>query len=246
MLVSIITPNYNSEKFIRQTIESVMAQTYTEWELIIVDDFSTDNSLDIIQSYQVKDSRIKLHKNNKNLGIAKTRNNGIEIAKGRFIAFLDSDDLWDYNKLEKQIKFMLDNNYALTYSYYRRINECGKFMKNVSSIPEIINYSQLIKRNWIGCLTGIYDTKHTGKVFIPDLKKSEDFALWLKIIKKTKKAHCFTEVLASYRLRKKSMSSNKLDLIKYNWLLYRNIENLSFVKSFSILFNYLFVKAFRI
>lgn len=246
MLVSIITPNYNSERFIRETIESVLSQTYKEWELIIVDDCSTDNSLNIIKNYAANDERIKLQINETNSGTATTRNNAIKFAKGRFIAFLDSDDLWDNNKLEKQINFMLANNYALTYSYYRQIDEEGKFLKNVNSIPLKIDYSSLIKRNWIGCLTGMYDTKIIGKVYVPDLKKRQDFALWLKIIKQTKHAYCFPEMLASYRLRKESMSSNKFGLIKYNWMLYREIEKISILKASLILCNYFLIKIFKL
>ncbi len=225
-LVSIITPSYKSEKFIKRTIESVLNQTYTNWEMIIIDDCSPDNSNKIIEEYTKKDKRIKLIKLKKNSGPAIARNKGIELAEGRFIAFLDADDQWLPQKLEKQISFMKKENIPLTYSSYYIVDEedkpLGKYI-----VEPTITYKELLKRNMIGCLTGIYDTKKLGKVYMPNILKRQDHALWLKILKEIKETKGILEPLAIYRMRKNSVSSNKLISARYQWKLYRDIENLS-------------------
>lgn len=230
-LVSIITPSYNSERFISQTIESVLAQTYQNWEMIIVDDVSLDNANKIIEEYVKKDSRIKLIKLEKNGGPAIARNKAIEVARGRYIAFLDADDIWYENKLEKQIEFMNEKKLALTYSSYDLIdeeeNELGSFMTK-----DRVTYCDLLKTNSIGCLTAIYDIKKLGKVFMPNIIKRQDYGLWLKILKKIDYIEGISEPLAKYRIMKNSVSSNKLVAAKYVWKLFREVENLGIFKSF--------------
>jgi glycosyltransferase involved in cell wall biosynthesis len=229
-LVSIITPSYKSENFIAQTIDSVLAQTYQNWEMIIVDDVSPDNSNEIIENYCQKDSRIKLIKLENNSGPAVARNRAIEIAQGRYIAFLDADDLWCPQKLEKQIEFMNEENLALTYSSYDLMdedeNDLGSFITKGK-----ITYSDLLKTNSIGCLTAIYDTQKLGKVLMPNIIKRQDYGLWLKILKKIGTTRGILEPLAKYRIMKNSVSSNKLVAAKYVWKLFREFENLNIFQS---------------
>jgi glycosyltransferase involved in cell wall biosynthesis len=243
-LVSIITPSYNSSKFISQTIESVLAQTYQDWEMIIVDDASPDNSNKIIEKYIQKDTRIKLIKLKKNSGPAVARNTAIEEASGRFIAFLDADDLWLPEKLEKQINFMERNNYFLTYSSYNLISENNKNLNKTIIAPKKINYHMLLKSNKIGCLTAIYNAEELGKIYMPLINKRQDYGLWLKILKKIDYAYGIEEVLATYRILNNSISSNKINLLKYNYRLFREHEKLSVQKSIYYLLNNIFYKLF--
>ncbi|MBE7629133.1 glycosyltransferase family 2 protein [Tenacibaculum piscium] len=231
--VSIITPSYNSSTFIKQTIESVLNQTYENWEMIIVDDMSTDNSVEIIESYIEKSpkDKIRLIQNKTNSGPALTRNEAIKNAKGRYIAFLDSDDLWIPQKLEKQLHFMQTNNYPFTCTYYNHMDEDGKYLATIDNIPQKSSYNSSLTLNRVGCLTAIYDADYFGKVYMDNIAKRQDYALWLNLLKKTDYVYCLPEVLADYRIRKNSVSSNKMKLIKYHWFIYYNNEKLGILKS---------------
>lgn len=231
VIVSIVTPSYNSSKFISQTIESVLNQTFKEWELIVVDDHSLDGSNRIIEDYIHKDSRIKLITLKKNSGPAIARNYGIEEAKGRYIAFLDSDDLWHPEKLSKQLSFMQEHDIALSYTAYHRIEEERGEIIDLINVPTNVDYSELLKQNIIGCLTAMYDTQKIGKVTMPDILKRQDFALWLNILKNVPSAYGLDEPLAYYRVRNSSVSSNKILASKYNWKLYREVEKLPLHKA---------------
>jgi teichuronic acid biosynthesis glycosyltransferase TuaG len=220
--VSIITPVFNSANFIAATIQSVLNQTYPHWEMILVDDVSNDNSVKIIQSFS--DSRIKLIQLTKNSGPAVARNKAIAAATGRFIAFIDSDDLWLPEKLDKQLQFMLSKKAAVTHTAYEVIDIKGIPTGKIIHAPEILSYNQLLNYNYIGCLTGIYDTEQTGKVFMPEIPKRQDYGLWLAILRKGFKAYYLDEVLAKYRTGRQSVSSNKFETAKYNWQILRNIE----------------------
>lgn len=226
VLVSIITPSYKSAKFISQTIESVLAQTYQNWEMIIVDDFSNDNSNEIIEGYIKENSRISLIKLEKNSGPAVARNRAIEEAKGRYVAFLDADDLWLPQKLEKQLTFMYENDVAFTYSSYETMSENGVRIKKGMYTPLKITYKDLLKSNHIGCLTAIYDVEKVGKVFMPQINKRQDYGLWLKILRKTGFAYGLKEPLAVYRIVSNSVSSNKFKLLKYHYRLFTEFENI--------------------
>lgn len=229
--ISIITPSFNSEKFIAKTIESVLDQTYKDWEMIIVDDNSTDNSIDLINSYMQKDERIKCSALEKNSGPAVARNHAVKEAKGRYIAFLDSDDLWTPDKLSKQISFMQEHDIALSYTGYYQIEEkSGEVIEQIH-VPKKVDYSELLKQNIIGCLTAIYDTEKIGKVYMPNIRKRQDFGLWLKILKRVPYAYGIDEPLAYYRVRTTSVSSNKIHASKYNWKLYREVEKLPIHKA---------------
>lgn len=230
MSVTIIMPSYNSEKFIIESVESVLVQTYSNWELIIVDDCSPDDSNKIITKYVDNDSRIKLIKLQKNSGPAVARNTAIEAANGRYIAFLDSDDVWLPNKLETQINFMHDNDLAFTYSSYRLVGEDNEHL-GVFITKDKISYFDMLKTCSVGCLTAIYDTEKIGKQYMPLILKRQDYGLWLKILKLIGKTRGILEPLATYRIRKNSVSSNKVKAAKYQWKIYREIEKLSFLKS---------------
>lgn len=230
-LVSVITPLYNSSAFIAETIESVKNQTYADWEMIIVNDQSTDNSLDIASTYAQYDTRIKIIQLPENSGPAVARNKGINAARGRYIAFLDSDDRWLPEKLEIQIAFMRSSNAAFTHTYYRKITEDGTPTGHTVTPKAQLSYSDLLKSNQIGCLTAVYDTCALGKCFMPSIRKRQDYGLWLRLLKITPFAHVVPQVLATYRVRNQSVSSYKMGLLKYNWTLFRNIEKLSRTKS---------------
>jgi len=241
-LVSIVTPSYKSARFISQTIESVLVQTYQNWEMIIVDDCSPDNANEIIEKYTKKDSRIKLIKLEKNIGPANARNEGIKQARGKYIAFLDSDDIWLPTKLEKQIKFMQENDLVVACSSYYTIDEDGKKI-NTRVVKEFFSYSDMLKSNHIGNLTGIYDCEKLGKIYMDDVGH-EDYTLWLKVMKKVDKTKAIIEPLAEYRVFKNSLSGNKIKSAKWTWHIYRNIIGLNILKSSYYFINYI-VNALR-
>lgn len=238
-LVSIITPLYNSEQYIERTIQSVLNQTYENWELLIVDDCSTDNGYKIVQELADKDNRIKLFKNEKNSGAAIARNKGIKAAQGKYIAFLDSDDQWHKDKLKIQVEFMESKNVGFTFTYYNHINEEGKTISQTINLPKKVDYKSTMKNNKIGCLTAMYNQEMFGKLYMRNLRKRQDYTLWLKILKKTKYAYCIPEDLATYTVREGSISSNKFSLVKYHWHIYKKIENQSFLKSLYYLSYYI-------
>ncbi len=230
-LVSIIMPNYNSGRFIENSLASILAQTYENWELIIIDDCSLDNSNKIIEEYIQRSEKIKLISLKSNMGPAIARNKGIEQAKGRYIAFLDSDDLWMPEKLSKQLNFMQKHNISLSFtSYYHMEEESEKIINQVHALDKV-DYDELLKKNIIGCFTAIYDTEKLGKVYMPDIQKRQDYALWLAILKKIPYAYGLDEMLGYYRVRSNSVSSNKILSSKYNWKLYREIEKLPLYKA---------------
>lgn len=227
-LVSIIMPAYNAEKYILQSIKSVLKQSYQNWELLITDDHSDDSTQQIIKDYSLKDKRIKLFINKVNGGAGVARNNSIEQAAGRFIAFLDADDQWHSEKLTKQISFMLTNNYSFTYTAYQKI--VNGELKGVVSPPSSTNYSKLLSGNVIGCLTAIYDTHELNKQYMPLIRKRQDMGLWLNILKQVPKAYCLSDVLALYRVDS-GMTRNKLEIIKWQWVFYREVAKLNFFKA---------------
>ncbi len=228
-LVSIIMPCYNVESYMRESVNSVIAQTYANWELIVVDDCSTDNTCELMQELSMLDDRIKISRNSANVGGAQTRNNGIDMASGRYIAYLDSDDLWVPEKLSSQIEFMESNNIGFTYSNYRQF--CVGLEDVVISAPEFVSYDDMIKCNFIGCLTVVYDTKPFGKFYFPLTKKRHDYALWLNMLKRFKSAHNVGGLLARYRVHSNSLSAKKVDAFQsYFYVLY-NLQKLNFFKS---------------
>ena len=222
-LVSIIMPSYNTGRFIKETIESVLAQSYPVWELIIVDDCSTDNTDDVVNQY-LADERIRYIKNDTNSGAAVSRNRALREAKGRWIAFLDSDDLWEADKLQKQISFMEENGYHFSYTNYIEIDEESKANGKSVTGPKRISKHGMYNYCWMGCLTVMYDVEAVGLIQISDIKKNNDYAMWLKVCEK---ADCYLldESLAKYRKRSGSISNHGyMKLIKWHYILYREAE----------------------
>lgn len=232
-LISIVVPVYNAEKFIKSTIESVLRQTYKNWELIFVDDCSKDNSYEIIKAFLVSDNRIKYIKNKANLGPAITRNNGTKIAEGRFLCYLDADDAWDEKKLEKQINFMIEKNCTFSFTGYefadKDLNPTGKKV----FVPSTITYKQALKNTTIWTTTVMLDLEKISKenIYMPDVK-SEDTASWWNILKIVDVGYGLNEILAYYRRTDTSLSANKFEAIKRIWNLYRNVEHLNIFYSF--------------
>ena len=230
-LVSIIMPSYNTGRFIKETIESVLAQSYPEWELIIVDDCSTDNTDDVVGQY-LADERIRYIKNDTNSGAAVSRNRALREAKGKWIAFLDSDDLWDENKLLRHLGFMVEKQADFSFTHYAVLNDNDEEITVFSPGEDVYGYSDILKHCSIGCSTVIYDSESLGQVYMPtEAVKREDFACWLEILRLGKKAVCFHECLTKYRLHSNSVSSNKAKMIKYQWNVYRKVEGLSLFRS---------------
>lgn len=229
-VVSVVMPVHNSSKFVRGSIESVINQTFRDWELILVDDCSDDDSLKIIERFARSDHRIKVIALSKNSGAAVARNTAIEAARGRYIAFLDSDDLWFPEKLSKQLLFMNEKQASFSFSAYEVIDESGAFVREIG-VPGEVTYSDLLKTCVIGCLTVIYDTKVHGKVYMPLIRKRQDFGLWLRLLQDGTVAHGLNCPLAQYRERQGSISSNKAWAALYNWRIYREVEGLSLPKA---------------
>ena len=245
-LVSIIMPTYNCGEFIGQTLDSVQAQTYENWELIIVDDCSKDNTAAIVSQYAQKDNRIHYHLLGVNSGAAVARTTAMNLAKGNYMAFLDSDDIWLPEKLEKQLKFMQDNNYAFTCTDYEQIDENGNPLNKVLRTIPKTNYSRMLLDCPVGNSTVMYDVDRMGKFEVPNIRKRNDDALWLQMLKKEEYIWGLPEILMQYRIRKNSISSNKLKVIKYHWILYREIEHLGVLRSVFHICYWIFLKLFKI
>lgn len=229
--VSVIMPAYNSAQFIAAAIDSVLAQTWPHWELLVIDDGSKDGTLKIIEDYSRQHSNIKILTNSTNQGTGAARNRGIEAATGRFIAFLDADDLWLPAKLEKQLEFMQEKHLSMTFSSYYLMDEEGNTLhREVKALPEL-TYQKLLKSNYVGNLTGIYDVQKLGKVYAPLIRKRQDWALWLEIIKRLGTSFALTEPLAYYRVRRDSVSGNKWKLLRHNFRIYRSFLNYGLLKS---------------
>ena len=230
-LVSVIMPAYNSEAFIAESIRSVIQQTYQDWELLIIDDASTDDTRKIIGKLYQEDNRIRLLENSANRGTHHTRNKGIKAAQGDFIAFLDADDLWKPEKLQKQLEVLSQENYSACFSSYELISEDGaKLQKKIEALPEL-EYQKLLKANYVGNLTGIYNARVLGKIYCPEISKRQDWALWLKVIEKGGPMKGIQESLAIYRIRKNSISTNKLEMLRYNFNVYHKILGYNFLNS---------------
>ncbi|MBP5403810.1 MAG: glycosyltransferase family 2 protein [Elusimicrobiaceae bacterium] len=246
-LVSIVMPTYNCAAFIEESIKSIIAQHHKNWELIIVDDCSTDNTKAVLAPYLAKYPNIHYTCLEKNSGPAVARSEALKQAKGDYIAFLDSDDLWTPNKLSLQIDFMKQNKAAFSATGYEWINEDGS-SKGVALIPpKITSYSKLLRLGCpIGNLTCMYDRRIIGEQQVPSIKKRNDYALWLQTLHKTNACYGMPDVLAKYRIRTSSISRNKLALLPYHWHLYRHIEKLGIIKSAWYILCWAFIKGTKI
>lgn len=234
-LVSIIMPSYNSAAFIAYSIDSIIKQTYKNWELLISDDGSKDDTVCIVKSYIEKDKRIKLFELNENKGAGFARNNSIKEAKGRYIAFCDSDDMWLPEKLERQISFMENNNYTFTFGSYNVCNKNGDITGRVIA-PSKVSLTSTKRDDKIGFLTAVYDSNAIDKLYMPILRKRQDWAYVLEILKKSHYAYAIKEPMAIYRKCRGSISHNKFSLIKYNAKVYEIVFNYSPFKSYCYLF----------
>lgn len=244
-LVSIVMPAYNCADFLGIALDSVIKQTYQNWELIIVDDCSTDNTQDIVREYQSKDSRIKYHRLEENSGAAVARNTAVELTKGKYLAFLDSDDVWFPEKLTKQITFMELNNYLFTCTSYTKIDEKGKYLDRTIGVRKHSNYNDILKKN-PGNSTVIYNAEEIGKITIPNIRKRNDYVMWLSVIKKAGMLYGMEEPLACHRIRKGSLSKKKVNLVGYHWKVYRSIEKLSILRSGYLIVYWVIVTFFRL
>ncbi|SDG62744.1 Glycosyltransferase involved in cell wall bisynthesis [Prevotella communis] len=230
-LVSIIMPSYNCGRFVEETIRSVQAQTYQNWEIIFMDDCSKDDTIHKVSAMRDKDKRIHLYQNISNLGAAVSRNNALREARGRWIAFLDSDDLWEPEKLEHQIRFMEENGYSFSCTERDQINEESHPLNIYETGPDHIDKNGMFQYCWVGCLTVMYDANVVGLIQVADLKKNNDYAMWLKVIKKTD-CHLLRECLAHYRVRKGSISHDSIyKLIKSHYDLFRIGERMNVLQS---------------
>lgn len=236
--VTVVTPAYNAERFIDQTIESVLDQTYPNWEMVIVDDSSTDRTVEIIKEYTEKDARIKLIELEENSGSAVARNTAMDHATGKYLAFLDSDDLWLPEKLEKQVAFMEKKDIAFSFTKYRQMLEDGTSTNATTDAPDTVGYDRLMKHCVIGCLTVMLDKEKIGSERMVNIRTRQDYAFWLTLTRKGFLAYGLPEVLANYRLVENSISSNKFKAAKQNWYVYRHIEKQSLWKSIWYFSNY--------
>lgn len=235
-LVSIITPVFNSAGYVSETILSVKRQTYSSWELLIVDDCSTDGTEQVVSKFSKDDKRIRYFRLEKNSGAGVARNKGIRESKGKYIAFLDSDDKWRPEKLSIQIAIMEEKNYDFTYTDYLILDQKNEKEIQFEALLDKVTYSDVIKFNYIACSTVIYNQKNLGKVYMPDFRNRQDWALWIQLLKKTDTAYCIKQELTIYFRRKDSISSSKFKMVKYHWLIYRQFLEQKFIKSLYLLF----------
>lgn len=224
-LISIIMPAYNSENTIDESLQSILKQSYENWELFIIDDFSSDQTINKINNY-LNDKRISLIQMNENVGQAMARNIGIKKSKGNYLTFLDSDDLWMYNFLEKMINFSKINNYYFCCASYKIYNKDKNIFKKPFIVPNKISYQSILKENSISCLTAFINIDVVGKIYMKNII-NEDYYLWIEILKKVNIAYGIRETLAIRTLGKSTISSNKFKIIKGRWFIYRKLESLS-------------------
>jgi len=245
-LVSIITPTYNCGKFIQRTIESVQKQTYQNWEMLIVDDCSTDQTKEVVEKLAAEDPRISYVCLEQNSGAAVARTKAMELAKGSYMAFLDSDDIWKPEKLERQLAYMKEKGYNFCCTAYEQIDEEDRLLNKTVKVVRKTDYNRLLLDCPVGNSTVIYNVTKMGKFQVPNIRKRNDDALWLQMLKKEKYIYGMPEVLMEYRIRNNSISSNKLSLIKYHWQLYREIEHLNVFRSAFHVLWWCFLKVFHI
>jgi glycosyltransferase involved in cell wall biosynthesis len=228
--VSVITPVWNAEATLAETVASVRAQSFPDWEIILVDDGSTDGSRELARQLAAEEPRIRWWALGQNRGTAEARNAAIRAARGRYLAFLDADDLWQPEKLEVQLGHMARTGAPFVFSAYRRIAVDGRLLGRVA-VPARLTHAELLKGNVIGCLTAIYDTAHFGKVEMPSLRRRQDFGLWLKLLRRGGEAHGLPQELAAYRVRRGSRSSRSHSAVPGTWMLDPEVAGLSRMQS---------------
>lgn len=236
-LVSVIVPAFNAERYIIECVDSVLSQSYTNFEVLVADDCSTDQTIRLVESIQ--DKRVKLYKLTQNSGVGVARNLAIGHAQGRYIAFLDADDMWLPNKLEVQVGLMEKNGVDFTFSSYEIMDENSKSKNILIVAPKRVDYSEMLKNNYIGCLTVMYNQESLGKTKMPEFRKRQDWGLWLLLLTKTTEAIGIQEPLALYRKGQSSLSSNKVKLLKTNFNFYRKHLGFSAPKSLFLIARFL-------
>lgn len=239
-LVSIVTPTFNSAKYIAATIQSVQNQTHSNWEMIIVDDCSKDATIVIIKNFITKDSRIQLHQLESNSGPAVARNKGIENVSGKYMTFLDADDIWFEDFIENSIKTIEETKVHFVFSSYKRSDEELNFIYSDFIVPEKVTYTDILKSNSISCLTAFLDIETLGKKSMPLIRKRQDMGLWLQYLKEIPFAYGIQEPKAIYRIRENSLSRKKSNLIKYQWQFYREVEKLNVFQSTYYMLNWMY------
>ncbi|MEZ9322788.1 glycosyltransferase family 2 protein [Vibrio sp. 10N.286.51.E5] len=248
MLISIITPTYNSYATILSTYESIKNQDYDNWEWVVTDDCSTDQTVDILKKIAFKDSRVKVFVNDTNSGAAVSRNRCISESNGEFIAFLDSDDLWLPNKLMCQLEFMLEGKYSFSFTSYELIYENGNKIGKVVDKGEVVSVSyqdMLRKKATLGCSTVMLKKSCFRSLSMPNIRTGQDYALWLKLLKQDTNAYLLPVILTEYRIMPNSISRNKIKKAKRQWQIYREIEQLNIIDSTISFFHYAYRAVFR-
>lgn len=225
-LVSIITPVYNKERYLAQTVDSILAQTWADWELWLMDDGSTDGSPALCRAYEARDGRIHYRRLARNGGAAAARNEGLRLAGGDYVAFLDADDLWKPEKLEKQMAFMSDKEKAFTFTAIEMIDETGALRRGKRPVPASVDYRFLLSNTVIACSSVVIDRGRVGAFSMPDVRKGQDFATWLSLLRGGRRAYGIDEALVRYRLVPGSVSSNKFGALARTWRIYREVEGL--------------------
>ena len=243
-LVSIVMPSYNAARFISESIKSVLAQTYQNWELLIQDDCSRDYSVELAQAFAIDDCRIKIERNVVNSGAAVSRNEAIKRSRGCFVAFLDADDLWLPTKLEKQLVFMEQHNCDFCYCSYEHISEDGKSLGEQTRVVKNLTYNKMLMHCWPGCLTVIYRQDLNHKIYAEDIKKNNDHALFLRVLKHCHNAMGMKDCMGLYRICKGSISRNKFKMFKPYLKVIRDFEGKSIIYAWFCIFTHIFIKFF--
>lgn len=244
-LVSVIMPTFNSSAFVTASMESVLGQSFDDLELIVVDDHSSDDTAGCVRALAAQDGRVRFIQLTENSGPAVARNRAIQKATGRYIAFLDSDDLWLPGKLERQLAFTSEVGSAVTFTSYRKIDEDGTTTSNVVEAPRRVWYRRLLKSNVIACSTALYDTSVCGKVLMPEIRKRQDYALWLRILRSGHEAWGMPDDLVRYRVRAGSVSANKLSAARYHWAVYRQVEGLRLLEALYYFGHYVVISSLK-
>jgi len=243
--ISIVTPTFNSQQFIDETIESVVNQTFPDWELILVDDGSTDSTVDHVKRWESEDPRIHLIENERNLGPGPSRNKAVDISRGRYVAYLDSDDVWLPSKLHTQLKHMQAHDAIFSFTSYEIMDEKSNDLGRQVIAPPELSYEELLQNTVIGCLTVVIDSDRSPPLLMPDIPSRQPLVLWLKILRETGPAFGIDEILARYRVRAGSISSDKVQAAKQVWRVYREYEHLALPTALRYFLSYAFRSGFR-
>ncbi|KZZ62401.1 hypothetical protein A3763_08085 [Oleiphilus sp. HI0128] len=239
-MVSIVTPMYNSREFIDETIQSVFDQTYSNWEMLLVDDCSKDGSFDYIREKYKGESRITVIQNQVNSGAGVSRNNALEISKGRYIAFLDSDDIWEKDKLKVQIEFMQEHSAPISHTSFSFMDEQGEDSRGAVDVSPLVDLPKHLSKTEMGMSTCMVDTKLVGTFRLSEVRARQDFLLWVSLLAKGHSSYGLSRYLTKYRIRKGQISANKLVVVPKTFLLYMRISHIPVPMRFIYFLRYVF------